>query len=185
MILPSQAASAPVIQPPGAATPSESTPEALQWSAGSVETCPLLPILFPLTSSHPPLTLSQAPDFMDTATHQAYSCHRPLALAVPPVRYSPKYPEGSLPHPLAYSFIFAQNKWDSHLRLFFLYSQACFPSKFILQNTRFWLNYITYYRLLSLSSLYSSPRRAGILVSGYLQQHRHSVHACWMNTGYL
>ena len=110
MILPSQAASAPVIQPPGAATPSESTPEALQWSAGSVETCPLLPILFPLTSSHPPLTLSQAPDFMDTATHQAYSCHRPLALAVPPVRYSPKYPEGSLPHPLAYSFIFAQEQ---------------------------------------------------------------------------
>lgn len=110
VILPSQAASAPVIQPPGAATPSESTPEALQWSAGSVETCPLLPILFPLTSSHPPLTLSQAPDFMDTATHQAYSCHRPLALAVPPVRYSPKYPEGSLPHPLAYSFIFAQEQ---------------------------------------------------------------------------
>lgn len=37
---------------------SESTPEALQWSAGSVETCPLLPILFPLTSFHPPLTLT-------------------------------------------------------------------------------------------------------------------------------
>lgn len=73
------------------------------------ETCPLLSILSPLISFHPPLTLSQAPDlFMDPAAHQAYSCHRPLALAMPPVRYSPKYPEGFLPHPLAYSSTFAQ-----------------------------------------------------------------------------
>lgn len=119
----------------GAATPSESTPEALQWSAGSVETCPLLPILFPyfLPSS---LTLSQAPDFMDTATHQAYSCHRPLTLAVPLSNILPNIRRVPSLTPWLTPSSLLKNS-ETPIRLFFLYSQACFPSYFILQNTRF------------------------------------------------
>lgn len=91
----------------GAATPSESTPEALQWSAGSVETCPLLPILFP---PHFPF-------------HPSLLCPRLLtSWTLQPIRLTltctgcascqifSQISGGFLPHPLAYSFIFAQKQ---------------------------------------------------------------------------
>ena len=115
----SQVASAPVIQPPGAPTASESTPAALQWSAGSVRpalcypfSLPSLPSILPslcprlLTSSWTlqPLRLTPATGPLH------WLCL--LSDILPNIQRVPSLTPWLTPSPLL------KNKWDSHLRLY-------------------------------------------------------------------